>query len=230
MNSKLDPMSIFFTTVKYLLLFRGCSTFSLIQDLCFKKIFKSLNNWSTADVRTVPNVMYQLRCGDDEYDETIEYQINWFIDCAETYVHNHRNSFDTYCLEGEYEEKIWKIIDDNDGTITYQFTRSADNIISLGKPIPGTLRHVASRYHFPGNKIHVNTQDFHSITPSIGSDKRVLTFLIKKKYSMPVDTFVLSSESHFDRLNDEIRPATDSERHEIYEKLVQVVRKSHNAQ
>jgi hypothetical protein len=174
--------------------------------------------------------MYQVRCGNDENDETIEYQINWFIDCAETYVHNHRNSFDTYCLEGAYEEKIWKIIDDNDGTITYQFTRSADNIISLVTPIPGTLCHVASRYHFPGNQMHVDTQHFHSVTPIVDSEKRVLTFLIKKKYSIPVDTFILSSERHFDRLNDEMRPATDNERQEIYEKLVQVLRKSYNVQ
>ncbi|CAF1415529.1 unnamed protein product [Rotaria sordida] len=201
-------------------------TFNLIEDICFKRIFNALSNWSTADVRTVPNVMYQLRCGSDENDETIEYQINWFIDCAETYIHNHRNSFYTYCLEGEYEEKIWKIIDDNDGTVTYQFTRSAADSISMGKPIPGTLRHVDSRYHFPGNKMHVDTESFHSVTPIIDSDRRVLTFLIKKKYSTPIDTFVLSSEPYFNGLNDEIRPATNDERHEIHEKLVQVLRKS----
>jgi hypothetical protein len=174
--------------------------------------------------------MYQLRCGSDEHDETIDYQINWFIDCAETYTHNHRNSFDTYCLEGEYEEKVWQIIDDNDGTITYQFTRSSDNKFSPAKAISGTLRHVTSRYHFPGNQMHVDTEHLHSISPIIGSQGRVLTFLVKKKYSVPVDTFVFSSESEFHPLNDEMRPSTKNERDAFYQKLIQVLRTSHNEQ
>ncbi|CAF0838798.1 unnamed protein product [Adineta steineri] len=209
---------------------RICSKLNSTEDLCFKRIINALNNWSAADVRTVPFVMYQLRCGNDEYDETIEYQINWFIDCAETHIHNHRNSFETYCLEGQYEEKIWKIIDDNEGTFTYQFTRSADNTISKAKLIPGTLRHVTSRYHFPGNKMHVDTEHFHSVTPIIGSDKRVVTFLTKRKYSTPVDTSILSSEPHFDPLNDQMRPATDDERHHMYQKLLQILITHQNAQ
>ena len=207
-----------------------CSTFSLMQELCFKRIFNALSDWSVADVRTVPNVMYQLRCGYDQNDETIEYQINWFVDCAETHIHNHRSSFDTYCLEGEYEEKSWKIIDDNDGAMTYQFTRSADNTLTSAKAIPGTLRQVASRYHFPGNRMHVDTQQFHSITPVIGAKERVLTFVIKKAYSVPVDTFILSPEPHVDTLEDDMRPATESERRGMYDKLLEVLIRIQEAQ
>lgn len=206
-----------------------CPKFFSIQDLCFQRILSAISNWETADIRVVPNVMYQLRCGSDETDETIDYQINWFIDCAETFIHNHRNSFDTYCLEGKYEEKIWKIINKNDGTITYKFIRSLDNTFSSPNLISGTLQHVASRHHFPGNQMHVDTEHFHSVTPVAGSKERVLTFLIKKKYSKPIDTFVLSSEPEFNPQNDEMRQATEDERREMYEKLIEVLKKCHNA-
>ena len=98
--------------------------------------------------------------------------------------------------------------------------------MSSPKAISGTLRHVASRHHFPGNKMHVDTQHFHSITPIVGSEERVLTFLIKKKYSVAVDTFVLNSEPYFDALTDDMRSATEDERREMYNKLVQVLTKN----
>ncbi|CAF3634913.1 unnamed protein product [Rotaria socialis] len=202
------------------------SRVGLMRDFIFRKIYQVLIDWPSADIRTVPNVMHQIRCGTDEKDAKIEYQINWFIDCAETHIHNHRNSFDTFCLEGEYEEKIWEIIDENDGTISYQFTRNPDNILSSAESVSGTLRHVASRYHFPGNKMHVNTQQFHSVTPIIGSEERVLTFLVKEKYTVPVDTFILNSKPYVDSLDDDMRPATKDERQDMYNKLIEVLTKN----
>src|ERR1700722_14451361 len=98
-----------------------CSIFIDMHNLCFKRIIDALNDWQAADVRTVPGVMYQVRCSRDE--DNIDYRIHWFIDCSDTYIHNHQYPFKTYCLEGKYEEKLWKIIDDNDDTTTFQFTR-----------------------------------------------------------------------------------------------------------
>lgn len=201
-----------------------------MQDFCLQKMLDVLKNWQSADVRTVPDVMYQVRCDSDENDPTISYQFNWFLDCAETHIHNHQNSFYTYCLEGQYEEKIWHIVDNHDGNVTYKFSRNPDNTLTAGRPIPGTLHHVASRYHFPGNQMHVDTEHVHSITPVAGSSERVLTFLIKKKYSVPIDTFVLSSESDFHLQMNEMRSATDDERDAMFEKLVEVLANSDNAQ
>ncbi len=62
---------------------------------CFKRISNVLTNWKMTEIRTVPGVMYQVRCGNDEFDQSIEYQINWFLDCTETFIHNHRHTFDT---------------------------------------------------------------------------------------------------------------------------------------
>lgn len=199
--------------------------FNLLEEVILKRLHQILTSWSSADVRTVPNVMYQVRCGPDEADESIEYQINWFIDCAETHIHNHRSLFDSYCLEGEYEEKIWDIIDENDDKVTYQFVRYADNTLSPCKAISGTLQHIATRYHFPGNKLHMNTELFHSITPVIGTKERVLTFLVKKKYSAPVDTFILSSTPYVETLENDMRLANKGERQQMYFKLNEVLKK-----
>ncbi len=198
-------------------------SFVQIQQQCFRRISDALVNWQVADVRTVPGVMYQVRCGHDEFDQSIEYQINWFLDCTETFIHNHRHSFHTYCLEGEYIEKIWEIADNDDAGIIYQFRRNSDNVFDLHKAATGTLRHVKSRHHFPGNQMHVDTCQFHSISTIVGSSSRVLTFLVKQNYCPVPDMFVLSTSPDIETLKDEIRSATDDERQVIYEKLQQVL-------
>ena len=117
--------------------------------------------------------------------------------------------FIAYCLEGEYTEKIWEIVDDNDGGITYQYRRNPDTSLALDKTIPGTLRHVKTRHHFPGNQLHVDTCQFHSISPIVGSNGQVLTFLVKQNYSPVPDMFVLSMASGVEAMDNEIRSATD---------------------
>jgi hypothetical protein len=83
--------------------------------------------------------MYQVRCGHDEFDQTIEYQINWFLDCTETFIHNHRHSFITYCLEGQYIEKLWEMVDEGDHQFGYQFRRHIDGTFDLPKIVPAVL-------------------------------------------------------------------------------------------
>jgi len=190
---------------------------------CFKQITKAIADWPTADVRTVPGVMYQVRCGEDENDPTIEYQINWFIDCTETYIHNHRHSFDTLCLEGGYKEQLWEIIDDNTGAVTYQFYRKSGNIFDTPKVIPGVLRPVRSRSHFPGNQMHLDTEQYHSIAPS-SADNRIFTFLAKQKHLLMPKMFVLSSTPTIDAPSDEIRPATEEERQSMYNQLQHILK------
>jgi hypothetical protein len=167
--------------------------------------------------------MHQVKCGVDENDPTIEYQMNWFMDCTKTLVHNHRLSFDTLCLEGGYLEKLWKISDDNTGDVTYQFCRKSDNIFYTPVLIPGVLRSVKSISHFPGNQMHVDTELYHSITPS-GSDNRVFTFLAKQKHSLMPNMFVLSSTPTIDAPSDEIRPPTQEERQSMYNQLQHILK------
>jgi hypothetical protein len=188
---------------------------------CFKQMTKALANWSTAEVKIVPGVMYQVRCGIDENDPNIEYQMNWFIDCTETFVHNHRHSFHTLCLEGGYKEKLWEISDDGTGAVTYQFYRKSGNIFDAPKMIPGVLRPAKFRSHFPGNILHVGIEQYHSITPS-SSDNRVFTFLAKRKHSPTPDMYVLSSSPTIDAPSDEIRDATEEERQSMYQQVLHI--------
>jgi hypothetical protein len=190
---------------------------------CYKQITKATANWSTADVRTVPGVMYKIRCGLDENDPNIEYQIHWFIDCSETFIHNHRHSFVSLCLEGEYTESLWEIIDDNTDSITYQFYRKSGNVLDLPSKIPGALHRVKTRHHFPGNELHVNTEQYHSILPKVSSDNQVFTFLAKRKHSPTPDMFILSSSPTIYAPSDEIRPATEDERRNMYNKLQHIL-------
>jgi hypothetical protein len=194
-----------------------------MEKQCFKQIKEAIANWSTADVRTVPGVMYQIRCGNDENDSNIEYQINWFVDCTETFIHSHRNSFDTLCLEGEYFEKVWKVIDDNSGAVTYRFYGKSGGAFDPPEVVPGTLCHVSSRHHFPGNQMHVDTEHFHSVSPGEGSDGQVVTFLKKRKHSSILGMFALSSSPTIVGSTDEIRPATEDERQNMYNKLQQIL-------
>ena len=167
--------------------------------------------------------MCQVRCGSDQSDHSIEYQINWFVDCTETLIHSHRHSFTSYCLEGAYVEKLWEIADEKDNGMIHEFRRNADGTLHLHNTIPGTLRHIGSRQHFPGNELHVDTSQCHSISPVVGSRDRVLTFLIKRNHIPASEMRVLSLSSDIETRNDDIRSATSDERRTMYEKLTQVL-------
>ena len=199
-----------------------------MEQRCLEQLNKVLAHWTTADVRIVPGVMCQIRCGDDENDSSIEYQFNWFIDCQETFVHNHRHSFCTLCLEGGYTEKIWEIVDDNTGDITYQFYRGSGNVLGVPEVKHGRLCHVKSRSHFPGNQMHVDITQFHSIATTEGITDRVFTFLAKQKYIPIPDMYILSSSSTINAPKDEIRLATEVERQNMYDKLQQIRRTKFN--
>lgn len=189
-----------------------------------KQVSKAIANWPTADVRVVPGVMCQIRCGKDENDPNIEYQINWFSNCSETYIHNHRHTFDSLCIEGEYMESLWEIADANTDAITYKFYRQSGNICGAPTQIPGVLHHVRSRLHFPGNVLHVDIDQYHSILPKFGSDAQVFTFLAKRKHSPTPDMYILSSSPTIDAPSDEIRQATEEEREKMYNKLQNILK------
>jgi hypothetical protein len=193
-----------------------------MEQKSIEYLINTLLNWSTADIRTVPGVMHQVCCKTNDTDNNIEYRFHWFIDCNETYVHNHRYTFDTYCLEGEYEERLWEIIDDHSGTSTYQFPRTSGNKFDSVIRVPGVLRNTNSRKHFPGNILHVDTHQFHSIVSNNRSHDHVLTFVARRIcLSAAKTTYVLSSSNTIEAPIDEIRPATSEERLNMYHKLQQ---------
>ena len=194
-----------------------------MELLALKEILRTLNHWSDMDVRTVPGVMCQIRCGDDLEDPNVEYQMNWFMDCTETLIHNHRHAFDSFCLEGEYLEKLWDIVDEGAEDSTFRFHHLSDHTFDRPATLSGTLRNYRCRRHFPGNILHVDSILFHSITPLDASNTRVFTFLKKQKRASLEQTSFLSTSSVIDGAVDEMRPATEDERQLIFEKLLDIL-------
>ena len=180
----------------------------------------SLRNWSQAEIYTVPGIMYQLRCNTFGMNDHMEYRFHWFVDCAETYIHNHQVAFDSYCLEGRYVETLWEIFDDHSGQFTNKFPRDSGNKI-IGAPVkvPGILRPEEDHQHYPGNVLHVETNEFHSIAP-INKGQGVVTFVARYQSSSPLrTTHILSTEETIKAPTDAIRPATDEERDSIHKKF-----------
>lgn len=190
---------------------------------CLTFIQQALAQWSIVDVRTVPNVMYQIRFGRDPNDSSVEYQLNWFIDCTETLIHNHRNSFETLCIEGEYVETSWDVIPDGTDNCTYKLHRQSDGSLNIAQVLPGVLQSIKTRRHFPGNQMHVDTELFHLISPMGGLNGQAVTFLRKRSYSPPPPTYVLSSTTMCIGPVEEIRSATKCEREKIYHKLQEIL-------
>ncbi|CAF3208849.1 unnamed protein product [Rotaria socialis] len=191
-----------------------------MEQRCIHWLTYVLQNWSNIDVRTVPGVMYQVLCGSDE---GIQYRFHWFWDCEETYIHNHRYAFDTYCIEGEYVERIWEIVPDDTDAVTYYFSRESGNHLTSLMNVCGTLRIVECHSHFPGNVLHVRTDQFHSISPMNGLNNRVMTFVARiLDSSMKANTHILSSTATIEAPIETILVATPEERLAMYCKLQQI--------
>lgn len=196
-----------------------------MEQKSIEHLIKALSHWSTADVRAVPGVMYQVICEKDDIDNNIEYRFHWFLDCTETYIHNHRYTFDTYCLEGEYMEKLWNI-DDGTTKTTYQFPRAPGNKLGPYTCIPGALRIDTYRRHFPGNILHVETKQYHSISPSNHSNNHVVTFVSRQIcQSAAANTYILSPTESIEAPIEEARPATFEERRRVYFKLLRILQR-----
>ncbi|CAF0804691.1 unnamed protein product [Adineta steineri] len=150
----------------------------------------------------------------------MEYRFHWFIDCSETYIHNHRYSFQTYCLDGEYEEKVWELQDDHNGGSTYKFPRISCNKFGQPFQIPGVLSCVKTNHHFPGNILHVDPTQYHSISAKSQTNTEALTFVARRRCSTAEKTtYVLNSSNIVEAVIDEIQPATSEERECFYRKL-----------
>lgn len=185
---------------------------------CLKRLTEELAEWSSADVRILPGVMGQLRCRSVESDGEFEYRFHWFTDCQETYIHNHGNSFETLCLEGEYEEKQWQIVNDGQGGTVFQFLRHQGNKFDSPTEEPGRLQHVVTRRHPPGNQMRLDTHQYHSIWRVGDAATRVLTFVRREKCEGKM-RYVLSPSAVIDAPTEELRPATEEERQQMREKL-----------
>ncbi len=90
--------------------------------------------------------------------------------------------------------------------------------------LSGVLRNVASRHHFPGNILHVKSNQFHSISPITQSNNHVVTFVARQICpSVEKHTYILSPSESIEAPIEEIRLALSEERLDVYQKLRQIL-------
>jgi hypothetical protein len=185
----------------------------------FKQLRKLLAVRSDRVVFTLPGVLYRVRCGNDPDNADISFHMHWFTDCRETLIHNHRHVFDSYCVEGEYNELLWSIENKGDGNSTYKFYREGNNPLDVPTQILGTLTQIGGRHHFPGNLLHINTDIFHSVVATNPSDTRLVTFIRKQNTLLLDRTCFLSPTAEIQGPKDVLCPATAEECQQVYDKL-----------
>ncbi len=89
--------------------------------------------------------------------------------------------------------------------------------------LSGVLRNVASRHHFPGNILHVKSNQFHSVSPITRSNNHVVTFVARQMCpSVEKHTYILSPSESVEAPMEEARLATSEERLDVYHKLRQI--------
>jgi hypothetical protein len=128
----------------------------------------------------------------------------------------------TFCLEGKYTEKLWTIINDGSDAITHVFEITLVNTIESFKTVPGVLTNISSRDHFQRNILRVDTNQYHSISPSHQSNDHVFTFVARKICPSALEySYILSPSDKIETPIDKTRQATLKERVNVYVKLLQ---------
>jgi len=177
-----------------------------------------------------PGVMKRvhLYCGD-----TVEVRLHLFEDAAETYIHNHRDSFWSVNLAGQYRHKVWTIDTNDRSKVHYRFNRTACPQLQ-GKPevADGELKVGLGHDHVAGASYFIHHLTPHTVTPSVGEGctqvpQPILTIYIKGR-AHSVDTMVLSNELRTDwgGLNSPEEEMYDLERLHLLDRIHCLVKQS----
>lgn len=133
-------------------------------------------NYENISFRSVPWVMDQAILYKDEQSEI---RIHSFLEnSSDTYIHNHKNPFASFCLEWGYNENLWSLWED-EGSNLYQFMREIWGDIKFDKKIENKKLILQKiRNHYKWNILISPSNLFHSIT---WSDWWIppLTFILK---------------------------------------------------
>eukprot|EP00929_Paragymnodinium_shiwhaense_P104813 TRINITY_DN69537_c0_g1_i1.p1 TRINITY_DN69537_c0_g1~~TRINITY_DN69537_c0_g1_i1.p1 ORF type:complete len:462 (+),score=50.36 TRINITY_DN69537_c0_g1_i1:84-1469(+) len=161
-------------------------------------------HWKRRDVSRVdeqPGIMSRLYvyppAGPLAAEASIEVRLHLFEDPAETYIHNHRCSFASYCLAGHYWHKIWNHLpaqSDVEDAVCYEFKRLADGRLE-DSPTKheGILVEAASHRHASGNVYLISATTMHTVLTTEAAG-RVLTVYIRGVDTV-TETSVWSMES-----------------------------------
>jgi len=141
-------------------------------------------------VDEVPGIMTRVHL----FDGTgIEVRLHMFMDPTETYIHNHRSNFFSYCLSGSYWHKIWGSDESSQGEGERYFVvnRTRDPLFEQPFEKPGSLSVIAAHTHQERGSYYIRSVTPHTVQPQMEGDRAtpVLTIYIKDKAAGP-DTLV----------------------------------------
>eukprot|EP00656_Telonema_subtile_P051637 TRINITY_DN7002_c0_g1_i4.p1 TRINITY_DN7002_c0_g1~~TRINITY_DN7002_c0_g1_i4.p1 ORF type:complete len:204 (-),score=63.85 TRINITY_DN7002_c0_g1_i4:128-739(-) len=132
-------------------------------------------------VRKMPGVMTQCVLELPGVDcEAVTVRLHLFPEMAETYVHNHKNNFASYCVFGSYVHTTWTVVE---GGGHYQWRRLLGGEISEAVQRAGSLCPGHSFTHAAGAVYFINRQAFHTVgeTGSTATGGQCLSLFIKGK-------------------------------------------------
>lgn len=140
-------------------------------------------------VDEVPGIMTRVHL----FDGTgIEVRLHMFMDPTETYIHNHRSNFFSYCLSGRYWHKIWGVDErSEEGERYFVVNRTTDPLFEQPSDKPGSVSVIAAHTHQERGSYYIRSVTPHTVQPQMEGDRAtpVLTIYIKDKAPGP-DTLV----------------------------------------
>jgi hypothetical protein len=188
-------------------------------------------NWKQATIN--PNIVKRFSLHEPEGDDGAQLRIHIFDDAEETSKHNHQRSFITMCIQGCYEYRYYKIVDDGDSEIEIwnrvngKFEPSGTKIGTIrqvshsAEDIEGTLLSPGEDgphiFDTDSKPLYVDHSWFHTVHPH-NQDEAVITVLIRReKEKQGLTEFIKGpDDKEFDQEEDP-RPATEKEAQEMFE-------------
>ena len=150
--------------------------------------------WKQATIN--PKIVKRFSLHEPEGDDGAQLRIHIFDDAEETSKHNHQRSFITMCIQGGYEYRYYKFVEEGDSEI--EIWNRVNGKFELSKTKTGTIRQVShsarisKALSFLQGKIDhtilIQTQNhstliIHGFTPFIQRIKHeaVITVLIRRE-------------------------------------------------
>jgi len=147
-------------------------------------------------VGTQPRLMSKLYV---HQGEGVDVRVHLFEDVAETFCHNHKTSFFSCCLAGNYDHFLWDVVEDQAGSSHAEFDRTDDGQLVNGIEKPGKLTITHRSSHQAGLSYFIHAKTFHTVKASAGSSS-VLTVAVRGRAAM-AKTRVLADRLDIDWAN-----------------------------
>jgi len=188
-------------------------------------------NWKQATIN--PKIVKRFSLHEPEGDDGAQLRIHIFDDAEETSKHNHQRSFITMCIQGGYEYRYYKFVEEGNSKIETwnrvngKFEPSETKIGTIrqvshsAKDIKGTLLSPGEdRPHIfdtDSKPLYVDHSWFHTVHPK-NKHEAVITVLIRReKEKQGLTEFIKGPNDKDFEQEEDTRIATEEEAKEMFE-------------